>query len=221
MRHGIQTRHREKRPNHITVGTITGGTANIPVREYPAPLIQYKFKRANILAGLPPEIDTFEWLPYVVASDKDMKEAREKYGWDWQFSAKMVPHALGRMLAKIGHSWATALIGLDAFKPLTLDLIFGRTSNVSHTVGGSFDLPEPVPDGGHILNFEGRPIGNRYFLIVHIRLFASIQTPAYHAVVGEAQGAEHVRSLVEKLKHAQSVELSLSAPGPIPRALGI
>jgi hypothetical protein len=218
MRHHIQTRNPNQRPTHIKIGTVnpdgTPGQADVPVSQYPAPLFVYKFAEANMLLGLPPEVDDFQWVPISIFSKDELDAMHKKYQWDLKTSFKTVPVEFARMLAKIAHSYAVAELGIDAFhhNPMTLDVICNRTKNVSYTVGGRWEVPPAVPGAGHLLSTVYQRTVPRVLIVVQIRLFASLEMPIYHVVVGNVdfQNARHVSALSEKLRNAQTVV-------PIPR----
>ncbi len=214
IRHNLPTRRKKERPTHLTAMATTEGNAPrsvvLAAAEYPTELFMYKFGKANALMGMPAHVNTFEWVPYGITDNAEMKAFEQKHGGNFTTQVKLQPVELGRMLAKIGHSFAVATVGFDAFRPLALDLILGRTDNVSHTVGSISEIQPTVPDAGHVLSLEYHvePFKKRALLIAGIRLFASIQTPSYHVVVGDVQTSQHVRVLFEKFSNAQSIEVS-------------
>lgn len=225
IRHNIKTRRKKERPTHLTaLATIGRGTSEQSIKEvtlsaseYPTELFLYKFKTANVLLGIPPSVNTLEWEPIGIGSHDEMTAFEKKHGGEFTVRTKMVPIAFGRMLAKIGHSFAVAYLGLDSFQPMTLDVILGRTDNISHVVGGSWEIEPPVPDAGHLVSLEYRiePYIKRSLILVNIRLFASISTPSYHVVVGRIQEAQHVKTAFEQMKNAPAIQVMLP-PGKFP-----
>jgi hypothetical protein len=147
IRHKVQSRRPQQRPTHITVGTLladgTRGTTKVPVDEHPTMLFVYKLDQATILCGLPPEVEDFRWVPINISSKKELDDFIAKYHWDREVKVLMVPVKFARMLAKIAYSFIVGELGLDSFRPLpqTLDIILDRTSNVSYSVGGDWELP--------------------------------------------------------------------------------
>jgi HNH endonuclease len=95
---------------------------------------------------------------------------------------------LGRMLAKIGHSFAVAELGLDAFKPFLPSVILGTDLRyVAHYVGGTKIIPAASRNVYEIKLEEVRSknLGRPYFM-VSIRVLADIQgMPEYFVIVGE------------------------------------
>jgi len=99
--------------------------------------------------------------------------------------------------------------GVDSFTPLpqTLDVILNRTSNVSYTVGGDWEIPAPDPKGKHILNLMVKIVPGGALIIVEVRLFPAFETPQYRVVVGrfDFHNPQHIRVFEEKLKTATIV----------------
>jgi hypothetical protein len=230
IKHNLRTRRKRERPKELTAyatvnpnkpGQFTK-TVNLPAKEYPTELFLYKFKMAGALLGAPANVNTLEWVPVGVANHDEMAEFEKEHGGRFTTRTKMVPIELGRMLAKIGHSFAVANLGLHAFSPLALDVILCRTDNISYVVGGSWDLEPPVPGADHLVSLEYRvePLIRRSLVVAHIRLFANIQTPSYHVVVGRIQNERHVRTLFEQMQKAETIEIPLPPGMSLPGKTG-
>jgi len=93
------------------------------------------------------------------------------------------PISFVRMLAKIGHSYAVAIYGMDGFRPLALDLILGRDRRANYLVGGGADA-FPHENCGYWLGHTLLPSG---LIQIKIQLFPSLKTPVYQVVVGTAR----------------------------------
>lgn len=205
IRHGIRTRRPKIRPTHYDIGMVTPDgsrtVGHIPVKDYPSPVMMYKFGQPNMLRDVPRSVDTFVWTAYMITAEADV--ALETYRWDGRLSLRAVPVEFARLLAKIGHCYAIAELGANSFHPLAPDVILGRDAHIGEIVGGDFpdtvtstpdDLEPPIPDAGHLLDLDYllRP-GRPPLVIANIRLFASISTPTYRVVVGEVRTLEHIR----------------------------
>lgn len=96
-------------------------------------------------------------------------------------------HSFCRMLAKIGHAYAVAKIGLNSFAPLLQPLILGKATNFYHLVGGfpgAADLPPS--DRPYEISLSRESAFGTIYLVAKIRIFASVPgSRAYQAVVGE------------------------------------
>jgi len=90
-----------------------------------------------------------------------------------------------RLLAKIGHSYAVAELGLGGFKPLLLETISGTVGKPDLLIGGMRDTLQPKGDV-HDLWLAQHQSRAGTFWIANIQLFANLQGPIYRAVVGEA-----------------------------------
>jgi hypothetical protein len=88
-----------------------------------------------------------------------------------------------RMIAKIGHAYAVARLGPNAFSPFLPSIILGEDlSNVVQFIGGN---PTDDPSGRnlHELNLGLFP-QDPGLVAVSIRLFAVLGTPTYFVAVG-------------------------------------
>jgi hypothetical protein len=75
---------------------------------------------------------------------------------------------------------------IQTYTPLLLDIILGRSDDYFLHIGGGMEMQDAILGGDHLLDLELRFRGSRQaLLLVHIRLFSQIRSPAYHVVVGE------------------------------------
>ena len=214
IQHKVQSRHPKKRPTHITVGTLmpdgTRGKVNVPLHELPTMLFVYKFDQATMLRGFPLEVEDFRWAPISIFSKKELDDFIAKHHWDRQTQFLTVPVEFARMLAKIAYSFAVGEFGIDSFRPLqqTIDIILNRTSNVSYSVGGDWEISAPDPEGVHILTPIVLTTTGGALIIVEIRLFPAFETPQYRVVVGEFdfQNPQHAKKFAEKMQTATKLE---------------
>lgn len=89
-----------------------------------------------------------------------------------------------QLLAKIGHSYATAEIGFGRFSPLLIDLIVGDDNNLGHHIGTE-KLVAGKTNELHTLSLTSAQSPNgEELIVVNVRLFARLNTPTYHVVVG-------------------------------------
>jgi hypothetical protein len=90
---------------------------------------------------------------------------------------------LGRMLAKIGHAYAVAEIGLGSFRPYLLDIILNRPPlHIGHYVGGFGHAP--AGSDLHDIRIEPDFWGPES-VAIEIQLFAARSMPTYVVIVGE------------------------------------
>ncbi len=99
---------------------------------------------------------------------------------------------LGRMLAKIAHSYAVAELGITGFSPFLVDIISGADiRHLSHYVGGTREVP-PASDKGYEINLTTvASAGPLPYLVVKIRILSDVGgMPEYWVVVGELRDSE-------------------------------
>lgn len=94
-----------------------------------------------------------------------------------------------RFLAKTGHAFAAARIGLDAFDPVLPDLILNRSDDLSLYVG---DDPTLAPIEVHPAATSHFALGEithgpaKGYVGIGIRLYPLLNTPAHVVIVGKA-----------------------------------
>ena len=109
-------------------------------------------------------------------------------------------HPTIRVLAKIAYGYVVAEWGLGGFDPLGLDIILGRSDDYFYTVGGSWDIAEPIPGGDHVTDILLHVLSpTRLQIRVNIRLFSKVRMPSYVVVVGniDLQNPQHLITLAK------------------------
>ena len=95
------------------------------------------------------------------------------------------PYIYAQFLAKMAYSYAVAVRGYGTFRPLVLDLIFGRTNYFRHWVGGEPVAPAADENQVHHISCSTEKVAERSYIVVRIRLFSFLATPVFDVVVGE------------------------------------
>ncbi len=112
-----------------------------------------------------------------------------------------------RMLAKIAHAFAYALLGIDGFVPHLQHFIKDGIGNVGHFIGNE---PRTADDIRHVHRLElseyCTPNGAR-FLTVRMNLFSFLHTPRYVVVVGESIGEKY--RLLQARCYVDTIELTV------------
>lgn len=85
----------------------------------------------------------------------------------------------GRMLAKIAHSYAVAVLGINGFDPFLPGIVLGTDPNIFHYVGGAIASAE-MPKTLHLLSLRKE----NGLVLADIRFFVALGGPAYRVVVG-------------------------------------
>src|SRR5262249_48090078 len=141
----------------------------------------------------------------IIESQDSIRAFAKKYSWDRMIRTRFMPREFMRMIAKIGYSYAVAVMGYDSFRPLVIDAILDSNANVSHFVGQNqkWEKPiDPIENGAHRLRIDIRRTAKNqpWRVIVLVRLFSLFGTPTYHAVVGEIESPEKYRAISDKLR---------------------
>jgi hypothetical protein len=200
------TRRKKERPKeHFPMNAIKINgektVVNMPIHLWPAPLTMVALDMPTILSKKP-----FTGVPiskiYPYYTEDEIKNALDKCDLpdiDEVEFAKFDMVSFARMLAKIGHSYLTAFLGVDNFEPLVLDIMRGKMDFASHFIGGNLELSPPEPGQIHLIDVNcivelGRPT----LWVIGIKLFHDLKSPYYLVVAGYANPT--------KLKHAVAVE---------------
>jgi hypothetical protein len=173
----------------------------VSVRDYSAPVPLYKFGMPRIYTGLPRAMDNLRWTMDILTNPNIESELRRKYPeWNGTHAIKAAPHPFARLLAKIAYGYVVAEWGVNCFDPLVLDIILGRSDDYFYSVGGTWEIPPPIPGGNHITNINVEKLGSKKLRInVDIRLFSNIAMPAYVVVVGhiDLQNPQHLAAFTK------------------------
>jgi hypothetical protein len=190
-----------------------GDPLRLPVAEFPAGLLFYKMGPAGMLQGVPETFDVSRaWTMVVVNDDERRRRFLEDHPeHKLTLSFRHVPHAFGRMLAKIGYGQVLTDLDPGDFRPICLPYILGEKPNVSFVVGSSPEAQPPEPENGYSLTTAAFGSIERLMLMAEVRLYANTHAPTYHVVVGDVTGRAQVARVMEKLKITAS---DLANPAP-------
>ncbi|MGX9431608.1 MULTISPECIES: HNH endonuclease [Bradyrhizobium] len=190
------TRNKKKRKTHVIVYRHDGRSMKVPVADYPSPVPLYKFGEPRILTGLPFGTDHLRWTMEILGDHDAEAEMRRRHpDWNGHHKLRAQPYPFARLLAKIAYGYVVAEWGIAGFSPLGLDIILGRSDDYFYTVGGSWDIAEPIPDGDHITDIFLQVLSPTVLQIrVNIRLFSKTRMPSYTVVVGniDLQDSQHL-----------------------------
>jgi hypothetical protein len=196
------TRRKKQRKTHIVLTDPDNAqrTIKVPYSEYPAAMVFYKMHRAGLLEGTPDHVDMSSMWQFAAVCDTAKANAFEKrFGFKLTAKFRHVPDSFARLLAKIAFCHMLCALDLGDFRPICVPYILGEKGNPSYIVGGSFDLAPPDLDHGYVLNTMGFMEADRLMLMAEIRLFANLQTPTYHVVVGDIRGTDRIQAALEKI----------------------
>ncbi|MNN23093.1 hypothetical protein D3C81_1364770 [compost metagenome] len=185
-----------------------GQTILIPMEEYPAPMVFYQMQKAGILQGLPDNVDLSpQWLVTTIFDKDKADKFSAKYGQPPTAKFRHVPDSFARLLAKIAYGQILCSLDPEDFRPLCLPYILGKKTNPSYIVGGSCIYPEPQPGIGYTLKSHCIRSLGRLLIISEIQFLPNCQTPAYHVVVGDVEGAAEADRVFEKIEATYSVDV--------------
>lgn len=213
MRNNLRTRRAKERPTHKEIGTISAtgeySVTSVPVGEFPAPYFVYSFGQSGLLAGFPQDTDMSScfWSMRTIHSIPETDAFKEQYNWDGRYTHKFEPYPFMRTLAKIGYSFAVALLGLSSFRRLVVSAMMRKEENISHFVGMNEHWPQSDAEQLHHLQFRFQkgPF-LQTLIVVEVRLFACTGTPVYHVVVGEFESDSQKDLAMEKILKRSDVK---------------
>ena len=156
----------------------------------PSMLVFYKYGYPRILFGETPtdeNVATVGIVPLTSDFHDRIAKAGGKYQLNFRHGGGFHADLFARMLAKIGHSFATYRHGRDSFYPLTRGLIRGiGPQHAQHYVGTDvISLPAATERFVLTSTWENPPHqSNNEYLLVRIRLFAEYSGSPTYVVVG-------------------------------------
>jgi len=196
------SRRKKQRPKYISMpdpGDPAKSTM-LPADMYPAGLVFYKMGKAALLEGLPEDVDLSPfWEMVVIDDDKRRENFLQQNPGKLVLRFRHVPHEFGRLLTKIGYCQVLTSLDPGDFRPICLPYILGTKTNVSYVVGGSLDAQTREPELGYSLKTVSFGTKERLMLVALVRLYANTHAPAYHVIVGDVAGHDHVDRVIEKL----------------------
>jgi hypothetical protein len=167
--------------------SILVGESDVSADEYPVAYVALLLQPPGILAGRKPTSDC-EGQIWGTWNEEEMAQFRAPH--EGVLMGPITPNIFARLLAKIAHGYAVAVLGSRNFKPLLPNLILGKTNTANYWVGGDQEVP-PVSEEPILHDVRARRCtvdGVKTYFVVTIRLFAFLRTPIYHVVTGEVDG---------------------------------
>ena len=190
---------KKRPPRFLPLQVVKGNKTtweSVPLEKYPAMIVTLCFDKPEILSDCAPVakvlsggvaigiLPTFGQLlkPFLDQGAVTFVPPR----------ASATSTHLGRMLAKIAHSYAVAELGIDKFSPFLQNIILGTDiCHIPHYVGGTMDVPTVIDEVYEIELTTMASLGGRSYLVCIIRLLSDVKgMPEYWVVVGERRGDE-------------------------------
>ena len=178
--------------------------------DLPAAMIFYKMPNAGVLSKIDENFDgSIFWKLYGVSDDCKQLSFKEKYDFEPVLSFSHHPQEFGQLLLKIGYGQILTNQNCEDFDPLCLPYILGQKTNVSWLVGCEDKESIPIPNIGYSMRTSVIGYSDSLLLIAHIKLWAHMDMPWYHAVIGRVTGASNMARVVEKLGKLERIDIPL------------
>lgn len=184
----IVGRQKVKKRDRLPV-QITGSnrTHSVPVSQHPSALIQLHLPMPRLALLMPPEpVTDLAGRVVIVPMTPDIGVRASRISNDVTLTPGLLASDVYRLIAKIGHAFATAELGHGTFQPLLLGTIFCPHPLYADSYVGTEWFSEPKMSTLHAVSF-GSPVlfRNQELIVVRIRLFAHIAgTVTYLAIAG-------------------------------------
>jgi hypothetical protein len=187
---GIRSKKKRPAPKTLPLTKTNEGqqeeTIEMPIADYPVILNMPAFGVPPVFFSGPGGNQVVYGFRIVILSF-DHKKLLRDHGVGSFSSVPWDTHLFFRMLAKIGHSFAAAELGLRNFKPLLQDLILKGDPELFNHIGGEPDLArDPMSNAAHMLALGYQRANGKDYVVAKIRLFAKQSGPIYYVVVGES-----------------------------------
>ena len=211
LRYGITTRNPEDRPTeypvkvHHSDGTSSDMLVPLPGLPSSAWTVPYFDTLPKALLG--EEMGTTTTFRMMMSCTlEDTRQLAKNSGGQSISFGETDTHLFFRMLAKIAHSFAYALLGINGFQPYLQELILTGKGNVGYFIGC-----EPRQEGDdwllHRLELCEFTTRKARFLTVRMNLLSFLGIPRYVVVVGESIGDKY--RLLETRCYADTIEFTL------------
>lgn len=184
---------------------------SLPLDDFPLIYVACKYWPPGLLEGRPAQ-EELMWVGWSACDDDHLKSLTDEQRNAIRLTNKPF-HArhLSRLLAKIAHGYATAELGLRAFRPYLPDYIRGTSWEFeSQCIGGEQDVP-PATEALHEIACGVVSVDGKNLVVVTLRLFAFIGAPLYRIVVGELE------CTLDQLPFVQQPTYTIDIKPPLPR----
>lgn len=186
-------------PSELPVNVTRDGKrvkAHVAVKDHPQFLAMPVFESVGIGTNRDP-FNTIQRGGAMVWGDHaDVQKCGELHrdkGEDLAVEQLFEPWPMAQMLAKIGHAYATAMLGLDVFRPLLLDTILRKYPFYTQYIGNSQTHLEGEGDAMHALRLHRAETALGHNLVViQVRLFVPYGMPTYDVVAGELTSGQEL-----------------------------
>jgi HNH endonuclease len=174
--------------------------------DFPATLVFYKMGTAGILNGIDKKFDLSVFWKLFAIGDKDRPDSFErKYGFKPTMSFSHQPQEFGQLLLKIGYGQILTQVDRHDFEPLCLPYILGQEQNVSWLVGSDENSHQPLDKIGYSMRTSALLESDSMLLLAHLKLWANLEMPWYHMVIGRVLGEDKIADVISKIGENQEL----------------
>lgn len=187
IRHKYKSRTKppKKRPLHNV--NNTGTTVFVPIEYYPNTFAMFLWPRPWLLSGKNHNDSGMSKLWYDMDQKKEETERLSALGiYSWR-GVEIKNEMIFRMFAKIGHSYLSAEIGADNFKPMLSKYIRSiqeNDCNIERFIGGT-ECEESQTENPYEIGWSKVRITGTQYALVSARLFAKQMGPTFLIITGE------------------------------------
>jgi hypothetical protein len=184
---GVRRKRRKRGEETVKVqGRVGGKDVDIvlPIKNVPAMLLLLNLGSPGILIGRPIDIAEVRgaWFKHLSSG------APVPPGFEAFSSPILDTFKFAQMLAKIAHCFAIATLA-DGFDPMLVDFIREKANSPRYDLVGGMSGNEPPSENLHELELKWQKSSGINYVLVKIRLFASLGAPTYVVVVGKAKAS--------------------------------
>lgn len=190
LRLGIQgsRKRRKQRPTNWPVSVHPEGQnpflSNPPISSLPLVYFAPVLPAPGIKSGEPISDGHPSFDIKMVGSRSELRKFTKSQGSDrLELSGLVDVFSFARVIAKIGHAFAAAEVGLDGIEQFLPPIILGAETSRFHYVGGVTPDVEPLPPK-HRLALGFFELNSETFLTTVVRPIDHEHFPTYEAVVG-------------------------------------
>lgn len=181
---------KKNRPDRYVPLKVAGAVRHIDIYRYPALFVTLRFDPPEILSGGEPQEKVLAG-GVAIAQLPSFGEYLQPFLKEGSVSIEpprgTPSHIMGRVLAKIAHSFAVAELGVNGFRPFLPSVILGTDQRyLAHFIGSAPDLPEPSANAYEISLETVKSRTDKAYWMTRLRFFADMSgMPEYWVVVGE------------------------------------
>lgn len=196
---GIPSRRPKGQPTHGPIVDENDVTvAKIPIADLPALLLQFLYPYPSALLGIAPlkeiggRISMAPLRPDASAKMSRLAVQRKRARLN---AGGFDSDSFARMLAKIGHAYAVAELGLGSFNPTLAQMILTKDPPIIHHYVGSGDIDAPHVDRLHEIEHHFEKVGTTEYVVVRMRFFAR-HSDRWHYVVAGVRNADPIPNVM-------------------------